>query len=295
MKVIFTTFSQFTKFGITIFVVLSAIAGYATGFQSEEGFSFFHFFQTVLGVFLLSSGSLALNQTQEYKLDALMKRTATRPVAAGLIKPKTAFAIAMLLLILGQFFLIRSSLLAGIFGFLTVVLYNGIYTYWWKPHWIYAAVPGAIPGALPVTIGYAAINSDVFSAESIYLFLILFLWQMPHFWALAIKFKDDYKEGGIPTLPVALGMQRTIYQMGLYTLAYVGCALASPMFYKSSWFYILLIIPVSFKILMEFQKFQKSNGQEGWLRFFMWINVSVLIFQFVPVLDKWSFLFINSN
>lgn len=288
-------FAQLTKVGITIFVVLSAIAGYVTGFQSETTFQWSHFLDLILGVFLLSSGSLALNQVQEYKLDALMKRTASRPVASGKITPTAAGLFAFFFLFSGLQVLWRVSPLSFSFGLATVLLYNGLYTYYLKPKWIYAAVPGAIPGTLPVTIGYAAINSDIFSSESIYLFLILFLWQMPHFWALAIKFKDDYHEGGIPTLPVALGMEKTLYQMGMYTLAYVGCALASPMFYKTSWFYVLLVIPLSLKVLWEYKKFHQSGGKENWLRFFMWINSSVLIYLFVPVLDKWNFLFIHSN
>ena len=188
-----------------------------------------------------------------------------------------------------------ASTLSFFLGLATVVLYNGVYTYIWKPKWIYAAVPGAIPGALPVTMGYAAVNQNIFSSESVYLFLILFLWQMPHFWALAIKYKDDYKDGGIPTLPVALGMDRTLWQMGMYNFAYVGCAIISPVFYKTSWFYLLLVIPTSAKLLYEFHKFNKSKGQQGWLKFFMWIKVSVLVYLIVPVLDKWNFLFIDTN
>lgn len=288
-------FAQLTKLGITIFVVLSAIAGYATGFESEQQFNWSHFLDLILGVFLLSSGSLALNQVQEYKLDALMKRTANRPIAAGKITPTAGALLALMFIFTGLQVLWRVSALSAYLGLATVILYNGVYTYYWKPKWIYAAIPGAIPGTLPVTIGYAAINSDVFSSESVYLFLVLFLWQMPHFWALAIKFKDDYRQGGVPTLPVALGMEKTLYQMGMYTLAYVGCALASPIFYKTSWFYILLVVPTSIKLLIEYRKFHQSQGQNNWFKFFMWVNASILIYLAVPVLDKWNFLFIDSN
>ncbi len=288
-------FSELTKLGITIFVVLSAIAGYATGFESEQVFNLIHFLELVGGVFLLSSGSLAMNQVQEYKLDAQMPRTAQRPIASGRIKPMAGGVLAGSFLFSGFYLLFLASPLSMYLGFLIVVLYNGVYTYIWKPKWIYAAVPGAIPGALPVTVGYAAVNPAILSKESIYLFLILFLWQMPHFWALAIKYKDDYRDGGIPTLPVALGMDRTLYQMGMYNFAYVGCAIISPAFYKSSWFYLLLVVPVSAKLLYEFYKFNKTKGQVGWLKFFMWINVSVLVYLIVPVLDKWNFLFIDSN
>lgn len=288
-------FSDLTKLGITIFVVLAAIAGYAAGFESERIFDTFHFLKMIGGVFLLSSGSLALNQVQEYKLDSQMPRTSKRPIASGKITPMAGAVLAGSFLFGGCYLLYLVSPMSLVFGLATVILYNGVYTYWWKPKWIYAAVPGAIPGALPVTIGYVAINSNFLSTESVYLFLILFLWQMPHFWALAIRYKDDYREGGIPTLPVALGLERTLFQMGMYTFAYVGCAILSPAFYNASWFYAFLVVPTSVKLLIETYKFVKSKGEQGWLKYFMWVNVSVLIYLVVPALDKWNFLFTDTN
>jgi protoheme IX farnesyltransferase len=292
---VFKIYAQLTKIGIVIFVVLSALAGYAAGFQLESHFSWLHFLKTLLGVYLLSSGSLALNQAQEYKLDQKMPRTAGRPVASGKVTPAAAMILAIGFILAGIELLVEVSPIAAFVGALTIALYNGVYTYYWKPRWVYAAVPGAIPGALPVTIGYVAVNPDVFGPESVYLFLILFLWQMPHFWALAIKFKDDYRAGGVPTLPAALGMRKTIYQMGVYTFLYVGVAVASPWLIHANWIYLAFVVPTSVKIMYEFFRFQKDSGDKNWLRFFIWINVSVLVFLFVPVVDKWSFLFIGSN
>jgi protoheme IX farnesyltransferase len=162
-----------------------------------------------------------------------------------------------------------------------------------KPKWVFAAVPGAIPGALPVTIGYAAAAANIWTGESLYLFLIMFLWQMPHFWALAIRFKNDYALGGVPTLPVALGMEKTLFQIGLYTIVYVAVAVAAPWFVLTSWVYILAVLPFAFKVLQEFIRFYRSSGTQRWFAFFMWTNVSMLVFLFVPVIDKWSFLFIH--
>lgn len=291
----FKNFANLTKIGIVIFVLLSGVAGYATGFQSQYVFDWLHFSYAIGGLYFLSSGSLALNQAQEWKLDQKMKRTEKRPIASGKLTPTAGYILAAFFIWAGIHMLFQTTITAGILGILSVALYNGIYTYIWKPKWVFGAVPGAIPGALPVTIGYAAINENIFSPDSIYLFLILFLWQMPHFWALAIRFKDDYAQGNIPTLPVALGVEKTLYHIGLYTFVYVGVALASPWFFNSSWFYILLVIPFSFKVLQEFYRFYKSNGTERWFAFFMWTNFSVIVYMFVPVIDKWNFLFIKSN
>lgn len=284
-------YADLTKFGIVIFVLLSGVAGYATGFMVENPFDWHHFIKTILGLYFLSSGSLAMNQVQERKLDLKMPRTSLRPVASGKIKPAAAGILAFGFLMVGGNFLFEVSPTAGWLGVFTVLFYNGLYTLYLKPKWIFAAVPGAIPGALPITIGYAANSPDIFNSESVYLFLILFLWQMPHFWTLAIKFKDDYAAGGIPVLPAAMGLEKTLYQIGLYTILYVGVALASPWFVHASWVFILAVLPFAFKVMQEFIRFYRSKATERWFAFFMWTNVSMLVFIFVPVIDKWNLLF----
>jgi len=289
------TYADLTKFGIVVFVLLSGVAGYATGFMIENPFDWHHFLKTILGLYCLSSGSLAMNQVQEWKLDQKMPRTSKRPVASGKIKPAAAGILAFSLLMVGGNFLFEVSPTAGWLGVFTVLFYNGLYTLYLKPKWVYAAVPGAIPGAIPITIGYAANSPDIFNSESVYLFLILFLWQMPHFWTLAIKYKDDYAAGGVPVLPAAMGIEKTLYQIGLYTILYVGVALASPWFVHASWVFILAVLPFAFKVMQEFIRFHRSKGTERWFAFFMWTNVSMLVFVFVPVIDKWNFLFIGSN
>ena len=116
---------------------------------------------------------------------------------------------------------------------------------------------------------------------------------MPHFWMLAIKYKNDYQLGGIPTLPVALGVEKTLFHVGLYTFCYSGVAVASPFFLHTSWLYLFLVFPFVFFLLKEFRTVYKTNAEKKWFSFFMWINLSLLIFVFVPVIDKWSFLFLD--
>lgn len=287
----FKTYTALTKFGIVIFVLLAGVAGYATGFQVEKPFDLKHFLWFLGGLYFLSSGSLALNQVQEYKLDQKMPRTAKRPIASGKIKPAAGLILSVTFIFLGVNMLYETSLTAGMTAIASVVLYNFLYTKLWKPKWVFAAVPGAIPGALPITIGYAANNSDIFNSESIYLFLIMFLWQMPHFWTLAIKYVEDYRLGEIPTLPVSLGIDRTMYHIGLYTFTYCGVALASPFFLRTSWIYAALVFPFAFMLLKEFFVMYRSEGGKKWFSFFMWTNISMLVFVFIPVVDKWSFLF----
>ncbi len=289
----FKTFSSLTKFGIVIFVLLAGLAGYATGYQVETLFNWQHLLTFVGGLYFLSSGSLALNQVQEYKLDQKMSRTQNRPIASGKITPAAGLILSVAMIFCGLNLLYELSAVAGYASLFSVILYNGLYTYIWKPKWIFAAVPGAIPGAMPVTIGYAVNNPNIFNSESIYLFLIMFLWQMPHFWTLAIKYKEDYRLGGIPTLPTALGVQKTLFHVGLYTFCYAGVAIASPFFLRTSWVFAAVVFPFAFMLLKEFFRVYRSDAEERWFAFFMWTNVSMLVFLFVPVIDKWSFLFIG--
>lgn len=289
------TYADLTKFGIVIFVLLTGLAGYATSFEIESPFLLQHLWNFLTGLYFLSSGSLALNQVQEYKMDQKMARTAKRPIASGRLKPAAGGLLAFFFLFIGVVQLLKVSQLSAALGILTVLLYNVVYVYWWKPKWVFAAIPGAIPGALPITIGYAANSDNILTSESIYLFLILFLWQMPHFWALALKYKNDYRDGNVPTLPVALGVERTLFHMGIYTFLYVIVALLSPLFVRPSWIFLLLVLPISAKVLYDFYRLFNAKGEKHWLSFFLWTNLSVLIYCFVPVIDKWNFLFINYN
>lgn len=289
----FKIYSSLTKFGIVIFVLLAGVAGYATSFQIENHFEIRHFIEFIGGLYFLSSGSLALNQVQEYKLDQKMPRTANRPIASGKIKPAAGLILAVAMLFVGINMLHELSVTAGYVAIISVILYNGVYTMYWKSKWIFGAVPGAIPGALPVTIGYAINNPDIFNSESIYLFLIMFLWQMPHFWVIAIRYVEDYRLGAVPTLPVTLGIPKTLFHIGLYTFTYCGVAIASPFFLNTSWIYAALVFPFAFVLLKEFFHMYRTEAKERWFAFFMWTNVSMLVFIFIPVLDKWSFLFIQ--
>lgn len=273
-----------------IFALLAGIAGYVTGFQIENTFAIKDFIWFIGGLYFLSSGSLALNQVQEYKLDQKMPRTANRPIAAGKIKPAAGLILAASFLFIGINMLHELSSMAGYVAVATVLFYNGLYTMYLKPKWIFAAVPGAVPGALPVTIGYAVNNPDIFNSESIYLFLIMFLWQMPHFWIIAIRYIEDYRLGAIPTLPVALGIPKTLFHIGLYTFTYCGVALAAPFFLQASWIYLVFVFPFVIMLLTEFFRMYRSEGKKRWFAFFMWVNISMLVFIFIPAVDKWNFL-----
>lgn len=286
-------FLDLTKSGIVCFVLVSGAAGYALSMPPYEVWDWVRFTATMLSLYFFSAGSFALNQAQEWRIDEKMPRTLKRPIPSGKISAAQATILGFGFVCIGLFAgLLVDPRVAGL-GLATVVLYNLLYTLYWKRKWAFGAVPGAIPGAMPVAIGYAANSPDLFRPELIYAFLILFVWQMPHFWSLAIKFKDDYSKGGIPVLPTRIGTEGTLFHMGLYMFAYVGLAIASPWFTSAYFVYVLVVVPFALKVLYEFFQYYKAGAQKRWLPFFLWVNFSVLVFLIAPVLDKWHRYFLG--
>jgi protoheme IX farnesyltransferase len=272
---------------------VTGLCGYALSFEVEHHFSIWHLLGFLTGLSALSAGSFALNQAQEWGIDKKMPRTQGRPIPAGTVTVRIATTLGFAFVIFGLILLSRVSPLAMSLGGLTAILYNVFYTMVWKPNWVFAAVPGAIPGAMPVIIGYAANSDQIFAPEPLYMFMIMFLWQMPHFWSLAIRFKEDYRLGGIPVLPAALGVERALFHIGLYIFVYVALALASPWFFDLKFTYLLVVAPFALKVLWEFVKYFKTRGEGRWFPFFMWVNASLLVFIMAPVIQKWATFFLS--
>ena len=277
----------FFKTKVLVFVVASEVAGYGLGFQFEQEFSWLHFFVFLIGSTILSAGSLALNEVQEVDNDSKMERTKQRPLVTGAMSKNFGLALSLSFILLGFIILWFLNPLTFWLGFWTVVTYNGLYTMFCKKKWAFAAVPGAIPGALPATMGYSAVNDNIYSSESIYLFLILFVWQMPHFWSVAIRYANDYRSGSFPVLPVQLGTARTKYHISFYVWCYCLLGIMSPLFVSFSYAYFFLVLPFSIFVVWQFFVFFYNESKKHWLRFFLTANFSLLAFMFSPIIDKW--------
>ena len=274
-----------------VFVLVTGAAGYAMSHPLSVPWEWGHVLATLAALYFLSAGSFALNQAQEADIDAKMPRTKNRPIPSGRISKLQAYILGFGFVLIGSLaaLLVNTTVLA--IGLGTVFLYNIPYTLWWKRYWAFGAVPGAIPGGASVLLGYAANQPNIWMPEPIYLFLLMFLWQMPHFWSLAIRFREDYAAGSIPVLPVRIGTERTMYHMALYMFAYVATAAAAPYFTSARWAYGLFVLPISFIVVWQFMKFFKSviekHEKTKWLSFFLWTNLSILIFLAAPVIDRW--------
>ena len=288
-------FLRLTKSGIVWFVLLSAFVGFALAMAGERQWDTERLILVLVGLYFVSSGSFMLNQAQEWQLDARMPRTANRPIPEGTIQPWQAYLLSIILIVAGTFFLDLVRPLTAALALGTVAFYNGLYTLYWKKKWSFGAVPGAIPGAMPVVIGYSAASGTVITPEAAYLFFIMFLWQMPHFWCLAIRYRDDYAKAGIPVLPLLIGVDRTLYHIGLYMFAYVGLAATAPWFFKAGIFYLILILPLAIKVMFEFFRYFNGKEEKRWLRFFLWVNFSMLGFIAAPVMDKWLYIWLQGR
>lgn len=276
------------KWGIVSLVLVSTLLGYFAGQPFDQPLSVSKLLLTLAAVFFLGSGTSALNQIQEVALDARMKRTANRPLPSGRINLSQAWIIVAFCLSMGLALCTLINLSVVVLGFVAFVLYNVFYTLWWKPRWAFGAVPGAIPGAIPILMGYAASSGNALTAGGAYLFLLQFYWQMPHFWAIALKFKEDYAQGGVPTLPVSLGLKSTIEQMIVWTLGYVALALGAPLFFDVGAPYIFISLCSSVYLLWALRRYSKTEKHQDWLRFFIGVNISLVVFIGAIVLDLWS-------
>ncbi len=215
-------FITLAKPRLNLLVVGSALAGYAMGGGEISQVS--QTVATILGTALVAGGASAYNQLYERKTDALMQRTRLRPLPDGRLQTGEALVFATALSALGLATLAAGvNTLSAMVAFATLLSYVVIYTPL-KPVTSFATVIGAIPGALPPVIGWTAARQDLGEGAWL-LFGIVFLWQLPHFLAIAWMFREDYARAGFPMLPVlepdgrSTGRQAMLYSAALVPLS----------------------------------------------------------------------------
>lgn len=194
-----SAYIELTKPGIVRMVLITAGAGFFLASTTGHPLDLILLVNTLVGIGLAASGACGLNEYVEWEIDALMRRTASRPVPSSRMSPRAALYYSGLLVMLGLLHLqlFVDSVTAALVA-LTVVTYVLIYTPMKRRTWL-ATLVGAVPGALPILAGWSAGGGGM-SAPGFALFAILFLWQMPHFYALAWIYRDDYRRGGLRML-----------------------------------------------------------------------------------------------
>lgn len=202
--------AELTKWKLSLAVAFSAVTGYLifdggiAGTGLSESAIDTALIMVATGVFFLSAGAAALNQYTERKSDALMERTAGRPLPSGRMAAPAALVVAVAVLAAGIVLLARGGTWPVLLGALNVILYNLIYT-GLKRRTTLAIIPGALVGAVPPLIGYTAAGGAMTDSRILLFALFMFLWQMPHFWLLLIRYGEEYEKAGIKTIHSLMG------------------------------------------------------------------------------------------
>ena len=230
-------YAELTKPRITFLIVLTSAAGFALA--SKGAIDYAGLFRSLLGIALLSSGIATLNQYAERELDGLMRRTATRPLPAGKLAPWEALAFGAGVTIVAEIYLLLLvNPLSALLGLTVIAGYVFAYTPL-KTRTSLSTAVGAFPGAVPPLIGWTAATGTV-SLEGWILFAILFLWQFPHFLAIAWMYREDYSRAGILMLPVVEPDGRvTAQQIVVYTLMLLPVSLLPTLMGMSGMIYFV--------------------------------------------------------
>lgn len=181
---------------------------------------------TLLGGTLAAGSANAFNMVIESESDKLMKRTAKRPIATGVLSKKESLIFATFLGVISLLiFQIYTTNLATLLTFIAIVFYVWVYTILLKKRTSQNIVWGGAAGCMPALIGWAAVTNSL-SVTAWSFFLVIFFWTPPHFWALAIKYKEDYAAANIPMLPVVVSKTHLLRQMWIYTVAMIASSVA---------------------------------------------------------------------
>jgi protoheme IX farnesyltransferase len=180
---------------------------------------------TLVGGTLAAGGANAINMYVDRDIDAVMKRTQNRPLVTGAVTPREALTFAIALEVLAFVELATLvNLLSAVLAVSATLFYVFVYTLWLKRTSTHNIVIGGAAGAVPVLVGWAAVRNGLGLAPLV-LFAIIFVWTPPHFWALAIRYREDYAAAEVPMLPAVTSLARTARQIVIYTLALWACSL----------------------------------------------------------------------
>lgn len=175
---------------------------------------------TLAGAALVIGGSCAINNYIDRDIDIIMERTKGRPTVTGRLAPLKALFLGIALVTVGLLLLLQTSIMAAVLGFIGVFSYVILYTIWTKRKFVANTIVGSISGAVPPLIGWAAIDANL-SLTAWGLFLIMFVWQPPHFYSLAMRRVEEYRQAGVPMLPVVKGFETTKKRIIFWILALI--------------------------------------------------------------------------
>ena len=283
MKIIsLNSFLTLIKYKVSLAVTFTATTGYLV----YTGYFDVKVFNLIAAVFILAGGSGALNQYQERKYDQLMDRTKFRPIPSKEITPHSALLISVLFILTGLIYLYFAfGKVPALLGLFNIVWYNLLYTNL-KRISPFAVVPGSLVGAIPVLIGWTAAGGFVFDRTIVFIAFFLFIWQIPHFWLLMMKYGDQYEKAGFPTINQSInvtGLKKIIFSWVVATSAF---SIAIPLFLPEiSWLFFIIVFLLNITFVTVFARL--SFGKETVVSLknsFISINVYMILFMGLLIL-----------
>lgn len=276
-------FLRLVKYRLSIAISISALAGYLLFIPVfNPGLVLM-----LLAVFLLAGGSASLNQYQERVFDTLMKRTNNRPLPQKQISSSTAFRISIIMILTGAGLLSFIGPIPAILGLVNVVIYNLIYTNL-KRITALAVFPGALVGAIPPLIGWTAAGGQVFQTTILYVSILIFLWQIPHFWLLMLKYGREYEQAGYTTILRKMTEKQIRLLVFIWMTFTSGIVLCFPLFniYLKPLFTISLVLLNIFFILSFYKILFNSATPLKVKNAFLLTNLFLLAVFFILIVNS---------
>ena len=279
-----------TKPRVVMLIVFTAVVGMLLAVPGMPDWSTILF--ASLGIGLAASSGAAMNQIIDMRADAVMARTRSRPLPTGGLQLWQAIAFALLLAVVGMVVLVKGvNVLTAVLTFASMIGYGVIYTVFLKPATPMNIVIGGAAGAAPPLLGWAAMTNTV-GAEACLLFLIIFAWTPPHFWALALYRREEYAKAEVPMLPVTHGESFTLLQILLYTLVMVAITIMPFAIAMFGWVYLLGALALNAVFLnYVWRLYRQYSDQLARQTFIYSIQYLALLFALMMIDHYFALLF----
>ena len=277
MKEYFKTILALIKYKVSIAVSFTTITGYMV-FTGQFDIQLLYL---AFSIFILAGGSSALNECQESKYDALMDRTKNRPIPSGQISSRHAWIVSSMFTLVGLvllYFIFNGT--TALLGAINLVWYNIIYTNL-KRITPFAVVPGSMVGAIPVLMGWTAAGGYVFDNAIVFIAFFIFIWQIPHFWLLMLKYGKEYEQAGFKTINQAVNPQNLKLVIFAWVIATSFSSIIVPLFLVNiSLPFFLLIFALNLGFIAIFTKLSFGNAVElNFRKSFISINLYMMVFM----------------
>lgn len=284
-------FIVLTKPRVNLLIMFTAIVGMLLAHQSTLDYELILF--ASIGIGLAASAAAIINHVVDQRIDSIMDRTKSRPLVNGSIKPLHAIYFALFLSItsITMLYLLVNALTA-LLTFLSIIIYSVIYSVYLKNLTSQNIVIGGIAGAMPPLLGWTSITNQI-EPFPLVLFLIIFLWTPPHFWALAVYKYEDYKKADIPMLPVTHGRDFARLHIFLYSILLFCITLFPYIFGLSGFIYLIGVVLIGLKFTIDAYSLMISKSAAEAIALFKYSITYLAVLFALLLLDHYWYLSIS--